>query len=142
MRKRQAIGLAIIVTFVLVTVFGVTTFSGTINQEDTWVAHPLHLVEPAAYVSGYSPAQIRQAYNLPSTGGAGTTIAIIVAYDAPNIQNDLAIFSARYNLPAPSSDNFEIYKMGPNLGTSSDWALETALDVEWAHAIAPEAKIL
>jgi hypothetical protein len=93
-------------------------------------------------VAGYSPSQMRAAYNLPSSGGAGVTIAIIDPYDTPNIQSDLATFSAQFGLPLPTADNFEVHKMAQTLGTSSSWTMETSLDVEWAHAIAPDAKIL
>jgi len=90
--------------------------------------------------AGLSPTQIQAAYNLPSTGNPGTgTIAIIDAYDDPTIQNDLNAFSIQYGLATP---NFEEHKMASNLSTDSGWALEISLDVEWAHAIAPGAKVL
>ncbi len=38
---------------------------------------------------GYTPSQMKTAYNLPSSGGSGATIAIIVAYDTPNIETYL-----------------------------------------------------
>ena len=115
-----------------------------LQPETQWVARPFHFAEPAASyaVAGYSPSQIRTAYNLPSTGGAGTTIAIIDAYDAPTILNDLTVFCSQFGLPPPNAENFEIHKMATTLGTDDGWAQETALDVEWAHAIAPQAKIL
>jgi hypothetical protein len=111
--------------------------------EDNWVARPFHFAEPAASpaVAGYSPSQIRAAYNLPSTGGNGT-IAIIDAYDSPTALNDLTVFSNQFALPVPTADNFEVHKMQSTMSTDSGWATETALDVEWAHAIAPQAKIL
>ena len=111
---------------------------------DDWVAQPMHISQLANSfaLSGYSPSQIRTAYGLPSSGGAGTTIAIIDAYDTPSIRTDLGNFSSQFNLPLPTSNNFEVIKMDPNTGTNSDWAQETCLDVEWAHAIAPNAKIL
>ena len=113
-------------------------------QESNWTAHTFHYVQPlVSYAaSGYTPDQIKAAYNLPEGGGAGTTIAIIEAYKAPTIQTDLAFFSNRFGLPAPTSDNFEIHPMVSNIGTDTGWSQETSLDVEWAHAIAPDAKIL
>jgi len=94
----------------------------------------------ASYASaGYSPSQIKAAYNLPSTGGAGTTIAIIDVYDTPTIQSDLAVFCNQFGLPPA---DLEVHEMPQTSGTNSTWTLETALDVEWAHAIAPQAKIL
>jgi subtilase family serine protease len=98
--------------------------------------------------SGYSPAQIRAAYGIDAitfsngtiTGdGAGQTIAIVDAYSDPNIASDLATFDAEYGLPNPPS--FTIANLGATT-IDAGWALETALDVEWAHAIAPKANIV
>jgi hypothetical protein len=110
-----------------------------------WIAYPQHIsqdMDPLA-VSGYTPSQIRTAYNLPSSGGAGTTIAIIDAYYTPSVLSDLSFFSSYFGLPAPTADNFEVHNMTTGIITApSNWAMETCLDVEWAHAIAPDAKIL
>jgi len=103
--------------------------------------HVAQLVNPRGF-SGYSPNQIKNAYDLPSSGGAGDTIAIIDAFDTPDITGDLTAFSNTYGLPAPTSSNFQIAKMTQNMDTNDSWTLETSLDVEWAHAIAPNAKIL
>lgn len=91
---------------------------------------------------GYTPNQIRKAYgvNNVSDTGAGETIAIVDAYGSPTMQNDLKAFSAKFGLPA---GNLTIaYPDGKPTTTDSGWALETSMDVEWAHAIAPGAKIL
>src|SRR5665647_3205853 len=107
---------------------GMLNLSSALTQPETqWVARPLHFAEPAASpaVAGYSPSQIRTAYNLPSTGGAGTTIAIINAYETPTIQNDLTIFCNQFGLPPPTAENFEIHKMATSLGRDSGWAQET-----------------
>ena len=111
---------------------------------DGWVAHPLY-VSPFASTStplGYSPSQIRTAYNLPSSGGAGTTIAIIDVDDTPNILDYFNTFSSQFGLTDNSTGNFLVHKMAPVMGNDSSWAMETCLDVEWAHAIAPNATIL
>lgn len=91
---------------------------------------------------GLTPAQIKAVYNLPATGGQGT-IAIIGAYDDKNIEKDLAVFDKQFSLPACTTANgcFEKHLPGKT-STNSGWSMETSLDVEWAHAIAPEAKIL
>jgi hypothetical protein len=98
--------------------------------------------------TGLTPAEIREAYgiNLISfssgtiTGdGAGETIAIVDAYDDPDIATDLAIFDREYGLAAPPS--FTIDNLGATT-TDAGWALETSLDVEWAHAIAPAANLI
>jgi hypothetical protein len=101
---------------------------------------------------GYSPAQISQAYGFNQitfssgtvTGdGSGQTIALIDAYDQPNIAGDLATFDAMYGLAAPP----RFTKVNQSGGTAypaanQSWGLEISLDVEWAHAIAPGANIL
>ena len=105
---------------------------------------PLHIFRSAQKApAGLTPAEVKRIYNLPSKGGQGT-IAIIDAYDAPNIEKDLGVFSDTYGLPPCTAKNecFEKHKMASSTGTNSGWALEESLDVEWAHAIAPQAKIL
>ncbi len=100
--------------------------------------------------SGYTPSQI-QSYLGLSGNGAGMTIAIVDAYDHPNIANDLNVFSKQFNLPlicgtsgADSSNCVKFTKATPQgkTRTNAGWALEIALDVEWAHAVAPNANIL
>lgn len=99
--------------------------------------------------TGLSPATIKSAYDFStsSTAGAGQTIAIVDAYDDPNAESDLAVFSTQYGLPACTTANGCFTKVNQNGGSStphadSGWALEISLDVQWAHAIAPGAKIL
>jgi subtilase family serine protease len=96
----------------------------------------------AAQVSGYSPAQMRHAYGFDSlsTTGAGQTIAIEDGYGSPNIQSDLNTFCAHFGLPRTTIQI--AYPDGKPSQRDSGWAEETTLDVEWAHAIAPGAKIL
>jgi subtilase family serine protease len=91
--------------------------------------------------TGLSPAQIRAAYNMPAIGGQGT-IAIIDAFDDPTVLNDLTVFSTQFNLPLPNASNFEKHMMTPKIALNYGWAVEISLDVQWAHAIAPNAKIL
>jgi subtilase family serine protease len=105
-----------------------------------WSAHTMIHIRRAQTTSptGLSPAQIRTAYNLPSTGGSGT-IAIVDAFDDPTALSDLNVFSSQFGLPTP---NFEKHPMSSGIPTDGGWALEISLDVQWAHAIAPSAKIL
>ena len=90
-----------------------------------------------------TPTEIKTAYHLSTTGGKGT-IAIIDAYDDATMGKNLGDFSKEFNLPACTIANgcFEKHKMSATESNNSGWALETTLDVEWAHAIAPSAKIL
>jgi hypothetical protein len=104
---------------------------------------PLPVAAPTAG-SGYfafTPAQIRHAYGFDQLplDGAGQTIAIVDAYDDPNIAWDLQTFDRAVGLPDPPS--FQKVKLGAPAFNPA-WAGEIALDVEWAHAIAPGAKIL
>lgn len=99
--------------------------------------------------TGLSPATIKGAYNftVSPTAGAGTTIAIVDAYDDPSAETDLAVFSGQYGLPACTTANGCFQKVDQNgrtkyPRTNTGWALEISLDVQWAHAIAPGAKIL
>ncbi|WP_168222145.1 S53 family peptidase [Aquisphaera giovannonii] len=98
--------------------------------------------------TGLSVAQVRAAYGMNQVtfqggtiagNGAGQTIAIVTAYDAPTIGSDLRAFDRMMGLPDPPS--FLKYSQR---GTKVDggWATETALDVEWAHAMAPGANIV
>jgi subtilase family serine protease len=103
-------------------------------------------------ITGYTPAQIRAAYGFNSlsfgstaANGAGQTIAIIDAYNDPNIQSDLATFDAAFGIAAPPS--FKVVNQSggstlPKADTTGGWEGEIALDVEWAHAIAPGANII
>jgi subtilase family serine protease len=99
--------------------------------------------------TGLSPATIKSAYSFPtsSTAGAGQTIAIVDAFDDPTAESDLGVFSGQLGLPACTTANGCFAKVNQTGGTSyprknAGWALEIALDIEWAHAIAPGAKIL
>lgn len=96
---------------------------------------------------GFTPAQIRHAYgfDLVENKGAGQIIGIVDAYDDPNIEADLGVFDRQFNLPACTSANGcfrKVYATGRRPVGNSNWGVEIALDVEWAHAIAPQATIL
>ncbi len=104
----------------------------------------LHSASTSSTVQGYTPAEIRKAYGFDqvSATGAGQTIAIIDAYNDPNIASDLAVFDNQFGLP--SSSLSVVNQSGGSALPSQDagWDSEIALDVEWAHAIAPAANIL
>lgn len=100
--------------------------------------------------SGYGPAQFRGAYGL--TGSSSKTIAIVDAYNDPNIKSDLDKYDSTYGLPffpdcSASVTASCFQKVNQRGGTSypatnSGWALEIALDVEVAHGICPTCKLL
>ena len=132
----------ILLTILFATVLPVIGGANEPMSADTYKAHPFFIIgETKSFSSvplGYSPSQIKSFYNLPQTGGSGT-IAIIDAFYSPTIQNDLTVFCNQFNLPSAS---LEIHNMSSTISVDSGWALETSLDVEWAHAIAPNAHIL
>ncbi len=104
---------------------------------------PIHIFNTDLTPQGMSPDAIKAIYQLPKTGGHGT-IAIVDAYNDVTIEKDLAAFDRMFGLPECTAANkcFEKHLMGAGMKSDSGWDLETALDVEWAHAIAPGAKIL
>jgi len=98
----------------------------------------------------YSPNFVRNAYNFPSSlDGTGQTILIVDAFGSPTIQQDLATFDALFGIPAPPSFTILCPAGGcpafaPN-NTRHDevgWSIETSLDVQYAHAMAPGASIV
>jgi subtilase family serine protease len=97
---------------------------------------------------GYGPAQFRGAYGLPPAAPTAQTIAIVDAYDDPNIAGDLNTYSTQFGLPLCNAANPCFRKVnqsgtaGPYPQANSGWALEIALDVEVAHAVCPNCKIL
>lgn len=108
-------------------------------------------VKPDASTSpvGLTPAKMKAAYGFSTsnTAGTGKTIAIVDAYDLPTAEHDLNVFSSQFGLPACTTANGCFKKINQTGGTSyprynSGWGLEIALDIEWAHAIAPGARIL
>ena len=111
-------------------------------------------LQPSAPV-GFTPAQIQKAYGIDSllasgNNGAGQTVAIVDAYDDPNIASDLSAFSAEFNLPRMNEGGPTFTKVNefgeqsplPSASGTSGWSVEESLDVEWVHSIAPQANII
>lgn len=97
----------------------------------------------------YTPADLQKAYGLNhlydlNLKGAGQTIAIVDSYGSPTLDRDLTLFTSAYHLPPVS---LAVYRMnaqtvvGPWTSEQQEWAMETDLDVEYVHAVAPEAQI-
>ncbi|HET6209951.1 MAG TPA: S53 family peptidase [Jatrophihabitans sp.] len=103
-------------------------------------------------ISCYSPVQYEKAYNLKplwdlGIQGRGRTIAIVDSFGSPTIANDLHVFDQNYGLADPPSlqiiqPDGPVPPFNPLDSTMVSWATETTLDVEYAHAIAPQANIL
>jgi subtilase family serine protease len=106
------------------------------------------LVSSKGRFACHSPQSIRAAYGIPDTvngepAGTGQTIVIVDAFGSPTVRQDLQTFSTTFRLPAATLD--VIYPNGKPTwkGTANQvgWAQETSLDVQWAHAVAPGARI-
>ena len=119
------------------------------------MAYPMFELGKAASAtppsSAYTPARIQQAYGFNKItfgstqgNGAGETIAIVDAQDDPNIQADLNTFDAQFGLPAATVTRVD--QNGgmsyPSTDSTGGWEMEESLDVEWAHAVAPGARLL
>jgi subtilase family serine protease len=100
----------------------------------------------------YQPSQLRTAYHLPALyakgiTGKGQTIAIVDSFGSPTIKSDLAAFDKQFGIAAPPAFTIiapagKIPAFNPGNSDMANWAGETTLDVEYAHALAPGAKIL
>ncbi|MEV8563821.1 S53 family peptidase [Streptomyces sp. NPDC051917] len=107
-----------------------------------------HKLAPAATPSGYGPADLQSAYNLPSsTAGSGQTIAIVDAYDDPTAEADLAVYRSQYGLPPCTTSNGCFKKIDQNGGTkypraNGGWAQEISLDLDMVSAVCPNCSIL
>ncbi len=102
-----------------------------------------------APVRCYGPNQIRQAYDIApllrgGVTGKGRTIVIVDAYQSPTILHDLQTFDGLFGLSDPTLNIIApdgLTAFDPNDPNQVGWAGEISLDVEWAHAIAPDATI-
>jgi len=101
--------------------------------------------EPGAALNCYTPQELATAYDIPtSLNGAGQSIAIVDAFGDPTVTDDLNVEDTVFGLPAA---NLNIYYpegqpvFDPTNADEVDWSGEIALDVESAHAIAPDATI-
>jgi subtilase family serine protease len=111
-----------------------------------------NVYQPTTLVPDYTPAQLQALYGLPTAykagyDGTGQTIVLLEAYGYPTIEADANAFFGLTGLTPFTSSNFKIiYPQGPPVspvaGILEGWDKETALDVQWAHSIAPGAKIL
>jgi subtilase family serine protease len=102
-------------------------------------------------IACYSPNQYEAAYDVrplyrSGITGTGRTIAIVDSFGSPTIARDLAKFDTTFGLPAARLRIIHPAGTPPRFRAANDamqdWAFETSLDVEYAHAIAPGAKLL
>lgn len=104
------------------------------------------------HIACYSPNQYATAYrtsqlNAAGITGRGTTIAVVDSFGSPTIAHDLRVFDKAFGLPDPPSLRTitpagALPAFDPANSDMVGWAVETTLDVEYAHAMAPGANIL
>jgi subtilase family serine protease len=172
MKKILTLSALVVTALMLTAPLGVSAVVGSFNYKpgvsyvqlgpDTSLPQGLPLCKSASLGSiiCYSPKFIKKAYEFPSTStldGSGQTIVIVDAFGSPTIANDLALFDARFGISAPPS--FTIFcgnsptpldpttcpTVNINANLKHDefgWTIETSLDVEYAHAMAPGANIV
>ncbi len=108
-------------------------------------------VHTSAFFHCYTPAQMTAAYGVDTLHGEGITgkgqtIVIVDSYGSPTALSDLQFFSTTFGLPQPDLTIF--YPNGTPTysksmhGIQAGWAEETSLDLQWAHAMAPDAKLV
>jgi subtilase family serine protease len=143
-------------------------FNYTVNPHyiqlgpDTTLPNGLPLCKSASLgnIVCYSPKFVKKAYEYPSIAtldGSGQTIVIVDAFGSPTIASDLALFDAVFGIPAPPSftifcgdsptpfDTSTCPHVNINVNSFHDvfgWTIETSLDVQYAHAMAPGANIV
>lgn len=100
---------------------------------------------PPFKVPCYGPHDLAQVYDFPANlDGTGQTIVVVEAYGSPSIGPDLDSFDQVFGIAkAPSFQIINVDGTGvTGSGDTFGWALETSLDVEYAHAMAPGASIV
>jgi len=113
------------------------------------VEFDLHGPLVGGYPPGFHPKEIRNAYNVTLNGS--NAIAVIDYGHLTTALSDFNTFSAQFGLPQETSTNplspsnrvFQVVYNPPGVTPPVDagWNGEEALDMEWAHAMAPNAKI-
>jgi hypothetical protein len=101
----------------------------------------------AALPAGYGPADLRSAYKLPATTST-KTVAVILAFDYPKAEADLAVYRQTFGLPACTKASGCFRKVNqdgrakPLPVGDPGWAVEAALDLQMASAGCPTCKLL
>lgn len=100
-------------------------------------------------IAGYHPSDMRSAYQMPANGGS-YAVAVIDANNDPYVLADFNTFSSEFSLPVETSTNITaptnetlqvVYANGIQPPNDRSWSGEISLDIQWVHAMAPNAKI-
>jgi hypothetical protein len=100
-----------------------------------------------ALPEGYGPADLRSAYALPATTST-KTVAVVLAFDYPSAESDLAVYRSTFGLPACTAASGCFRKVNqqgqaaPLPEADPGWALEAALDLQMVSAACPTCKLM
>ncbi|MGI0101694.1 MAG: fibronectin type III domain-containing protein [Nitrosotalea sp.] len=160
MNRNLATSVLVLVSLLMISCISMPAIYAT-GTGQKWDAHPYFQLGGNATSSptGLNTTQVWSAYGFSKLScsmtssqgwdyvnlcGHGQVIAVVDAYDDPTIENDLATFDNQWGLPDCTNANGCFEKITPDGSPSTNptWALEESLDVEWAHATAPGAKIV
>ena len=115
------------------------------HRSRTPTARPAGTIGPAG---GLTPVDLATAYGLNTTGGSGQTVAIVDAYNDPNINADLQTFDSQYGLAACSIANGCLKVVNqtggatPPANDTTGWSVEESLDVEAVHSVCQVCNII
>ncbi|MGD0792684.1 MAG: S53 family peptidase [Terriglobales bacterium] len=126
----------------------------SISPENTYAEYPASLA--CVYKVGPAYAGCVPAGGSGHASGGWGAIALVDAYDDPNAFSDLVYFSTFFGLTKPTAKTFIKVYANSSFGSlggltascsgtppgNTSWGLEESLDIEWAHAMAPAAKII
>ena len=103
-----------------------------------YIQHHRNELQPMSF-NGYTPDQIRTAYNVNPALASNKTpgvVTVTIAYTYPNLQKDFDTFCRKFSLPLKKINIV-------SLGTEEDsgWAMEECLDVQWVYAMNPSVII-
>ncbi|HTT35983.1 MAG TPA: S53 family peptidase [Thermoplasmata archaeon] len=126
-------------------VLAVGLFAASVHPDLVHPSTVAPLSSPTCSSYGLCPADVTSAYGMSSllgnatTNGTGQTVVIVDACGDANIVSDLSTFDSAFGLADPT---LSIYQpQGTPCSDPTGWGLETALDVEWSHVMAPGASI-
>ena len=102
--------------------------------------------------AGETPASIHSVYNFDRRFmGKGQVIVVVGGFNYPTALADFNVFSKQFGLPLECSTNVfaatnKVFQLvnarGTQPPTDAAWAMDSALDIQWTHAMAPLAKIV
>ncbi|HEX3477587.1 MAG TPA: FG-GAP-like repeat-containing protein [Kofleriaceae bacterium] len=119
-----------------------------LRLSDAQGGNPAPRSRPDGSPDGLHPSEIEAAYNIPTWGGLGTTVAIVDAFDNPNAEADLQVYRAQFGLSSCTTANGCFRKVNQNgnasplPGGDAGWGTEIALDLDAVSAACPSCKIL